>query len=76
MTLTFLEPSQTAGARVFDVLTNTQTVFKDFDVAASAGGALVPVTRSFSADVAGGGLELTFKSKTGKAIVSTIDAVG
>jgi beta-galactosidase len=73
VTLTFLEPSLAAGARRFDVLANARPMLSDFDVAAAAGGILVPVTRSFSVDVANGSLELAFKPKAGQAIVSMVE---
>jgi beta-galactosidase len=71
--LTFVEPSASPGARVFDVLANGQRVIDKLDVAASAGGALKAVTRRFEARVTEGALVLDFRATQGRAIVSAIE---
>jgi len=73
VTLTFMEPAQALGARRFDVLADGKPLLSDFDIAAAAGGLLTPVSRVFSVDVANGVLELSFKPRAGKALVSTIE---
>ncbi|MEO8313569.1 MAG: glycoside hydrolase family 2 TIM barrel-domain containing protein [Pseudomonadota bacterium] len=70
--LTFVEPSEKAGARVFDVLANGRPAIEKLDVAA-AGGALTTVTRRFEANVSDGVLALEFRSVRGRAIVSAIE---
>ncbi|HWT52054.1 MAG TPA: malectin domain-containing carbohydrate-binding protein, partial [Caulobacter sp.] len=73
VTLTFVEPILGKGERAFDVLANDKTALADLDVAALAAGEHATVVRSFPVDVAANGLVLSFKGKTGKAMVSAID---
>lgn len=70
--LTFVEPSNKAGQRVFDVVVNGSTVLSDLDVAKEAGAPEAALERSFEVSVTGGELEIAFRPKVGKAIVSAI----
>jgi beta-galactosidase len=73
VTLTFVEPTYAKGERVFDVLVNDKVVLADLDVAGAATGERATVVRSVPVEATDAGLTITFKGKTGKAIVSSID---
>jgi beta-galactosidase len=73
VTLTFVEPTFEKGERRFDVQLNGAVVLSDFDVANQATGEHAAVIRSFPAEAASNGLTLTFKARTGKAMVSAIE---
>lgn len=73
VTLTFVEPIFGKGERKFDVAANDKAILSDFDVAGSASGEHALVTRSFPVEISTSGLVLSFKGKTGKAMVSAID---
>ncbi|MDB5722652.1 MAG: uncharacterized protein JWP15_3270, partial [Alphaproteobacteria bacterium] len=61
-----------AGERQFDVIANGIRALAGFDIAATAGGPHIAVTRQFSVDVRDGGLALRFVPVKGQAIVSAI----
>ncbi|RYD67660.1 MAG: hypothetical protein EOP58_02550 [Sphingomonadales bacterium] len=73
VTLSFIEPKEAQGARVFDVTANGTVVLKDFDIHAKAGAPLTAVREQFDADVTGGMLDLQFVARRGEAIVSAIE---
>jgi beta-galactosidase len=73
VTLAFVEPTYAKGERLFDVLANDKPALTDFDVAALAAGERATVVRSFPVEATAAGLTLSFKGKTGKAMVSTIE---
>ncbi|WP_232469114.1 glycoside hydrolase family 2 TIM barrel-domain containing protein [Croceicoccus marinus] len=75
VTLTFVEPDQPSGARLFDVAANGRTVLSSYDVAARAGGTLSAVSESFDVEVPGDMLELEFSPVAGEAIVSSVEVV-
>jgi beta-galactosidase len=69
----FEEPiASTAGARLFDVAVNGETMLKDFDVFAVAGGKLRGVDREFEATAKNGCLLLSFRSRKREALVSAL----
>jgi len=72
VTLTFVEPSQSAGNRIFDVLANGRPFARKIDIAAQTGIAKA-MRRSGTVTVARGVLELSFKPTKGQAIVSAIE---
>lgn len=71
--LAFMEPSQPAGARQFDVTANGKRVLSRIDVAALTGGSLKSVQRKFKVNVKNGVLDLRFDATKGNAIVSAIE---
>ncbi|MEH3105765.1 MAG: malectin domain-containing carbohydrate-binding protein [Sphingomonas fennica] len=73
VSLTFVEPALAAGARRFDVTAGGRTVVNGLDIAATAGGPLKAVQRTFQTTVRGGRLDLAFVPRTGDAIVSAIE---
>lgn len=73
VTLTFVEPSLGAGARVFDVRANGKAIVKALDIAAAAGGLSKALVRSATVTVRGGKLDLSFEPSKGDAIVSAIE---
>lgn len=73
VTLTFVEPIFDKGQRTFDVLAGDKVALADLDVAGLASGEHAAVVRSFPVEVGANGLVLSFKGKTGKAMVSAID---
>jgi beta-galactosidase len=73
VTLTFVEPIFDKGQRTFDVLAGDKVVLADLDVAGQATSEHAAVVRGFPVEVGQNGLTLTFKGKTGKAIVSAVD---
>ena len=73
VTLTFVEPTLAAGARVFDVVANGKTIVKALDIAREAGGPAKALSRSASVTVHGGKLDLAFVPRKGDAIVSAIE---
>ncbi|EIZ78647.1 glycoside hydrolase family protein [Novosphingobium sp. Rr 2-17] len=70
--LTFVEPSQAPGQRVFDVTANGKLLVKQIDIAAIAGTARA-VRRTATVLVSEGKLDLSFKPSKGEAIVSAIE---
>ena len=71
VTLTFVEPSAQAGERRFDVLADGKAVIGNFDLTK-----VVPrtaVQRSFAVMVRNGQIDLHFRPRAGKAIVSAIE---
>ncbi|MDP3674293.1 MAG: glycoside hydrolase family 2 TIM barrel-domain containing protein [Novosphingobium sp.] len=73
--LTFVEPSAKPGERVFDVLANGRPVLQGLDVAAAAGAPLTALVRSFPMRVGSGSLDLEFRGRVGKALVSSVEVV-
>lgn len=73
VTLTFVEPSLAAGARVFDVRANGKAIVKALDIAAVAGGVSKALVRTATVTVRGGKLDLAFEPSKGDAIVSAIE---
>jgi len=55
------------------VLINDKVALSDFDVAGAAKGERATVVRSVPVEATDAGLTITFKGKTGKAIVSSVD---
>jgi beta-galactosidase len=69
----FAEPvANTAGARLFDVDVNGETMLKDFDVFAAAGGKRRGVDREFEATAQNGCILLDFRSLKREALVSAL----
>ncbi|WP_237392517.1 glycoside hydrolase family 2 TIM barrel-domain containing protein [Aurantiacibacter rhizosphaerae] len=75
VTLTFVELDQPAGARVFNVAANGETVLSSYDIAQRAGGTLKTVTETFDVVAQNGGIDLTFSPTAGQALVSAIEIV-
>ncbi len=73
VTLSFIEPSEAKGARVFDVTANGRAALTGFDIHARAGAPLTAVREQFDAEVTGGMLDLHFVASAGEAIVSAIE---
>jgi beta-galactosidase len=73
VTLTFVEPSASAGDRVFDVLANGAVTLRAMDVAKAAGAPMTAVRRAFPIEVHGGLLTLDFRPVKGEAIVSAVE---
>ena len=71
VTLTFVEPSAQAGERQFDVLANGKAVIDTIDLAKVA--ARTALQRSFAVMVRNGQIDLHFRPRVGKAIVSAIE---
>jgi len=71
--LTFVEPSLSAGDRIFDVFANGQKIVANLDVAAAAGGALTAHQRRFEVNGRDGLVILEFRPIKGDAIVSAIE---
>jgi beta-galactosidase len=72
VSLTFVEPAEQPGSRIFDVATNGQTLLKGFDIAGAAGGPLTEVTRSFPVTATDGVVTIDFVPVKGEAVVSAI----
>ncbi|WP_241657502.1 glycoside hydrolase family 2 TIM barrel-domain containing protein [Aurantiacibacter suaedae] len=75
VTLTFVEPGEQAGARVFNVSANGETVLPSYDINQRAGGTLKAVSETFDIAVDDGGIELDFSPVQGQALVSAIEIV-
>jgi len=73
--LSFVEPSASAGERMFDVTANGKVALRNFDIAGEAGGSMAMVVRTFEVDVVDGQLRLGFVPSKGDAIVSAIEVV-
>lgn len=73
VTLTFVEPDQPAGARVFNVSANGETVLSSYDINQRAGGTLTAVTETFDIAVGDGVIDLTFSPVEGQALVSAVE---
>jgi beta-galactosidase len=71
--LTFVEPDAAAGERRFDVFVDDARQISNLDVAATAGGPLRAVTRSFRVRENDGVLDLRFNGVKGQAIVSAVE---
>ena len=71
VTLGFIEPDSTIaeGGRVFNVLANGKVVIEGLDVRKETGGVRTALTRTFTADAAGGRLKLEFTPVKGEAAV-------
>ena len=73
VTLTFVAPDRDEGLGPFDVMLNGTAMLRGFDVLKQADGPLTAVTQSKEVTVsAGGSIQLDFKPRSGKAIVSAI----
>lgn len=75
VTLTFVEPDQDEGARVFDVMANGQPVLSSYDIRARAGGVLTAVSESFDVASQDGVVTLDFSPVKGQALVSSVELV-
>lgn len=75
VTLTFVEPDQPAGARVFDVVANGETALRAYDINERAGGTLNAVTESFEVVADDGVIDLAFSPVSGQALVSAVEVV-
>ncbi|MEL7782895.1 glycoside hydrolase family 2 TIM barrel-domain containing protein [Citromicrobium bathyomarinum] len=73
--LTFVEPDQDIGARVFDVAANGRSVLSSYDIHARAGGVLTAVSESFDVTSENGSIILQFSPTKGQALVSAIEIV-
>lgn len=74
--LYFIEPHQTTkGARRFDVTLQGNTVFKDFDVFAEAGGTMKCAVKEFSNVTLSNTCEVKLTSRSGKTLLSGIELV-
>jgi beta-galactosidase len=73
--LSFVEPSASAGERTFDVTANGTAVLRNFDLAATAGGPMAMIVRTFPVEVRDGQLRLGFVPTKGDAIVSAIEVI-
>lgn len=71
VTLTFVEPSAQPVERRFDVLANGKVALGNLDLAKTA--ARTAVQRSFSVSARNGQIDLHFRPRAGKAIVSAIE---
>lgn len=72
VTLHLVEPSAAPGERIFDVTANGHNAIEGLDIAATAGGKLQAIQRSFTVHLDTAGLDLGFVSRKGKAIVSAL----
>ncbi|WP_198411325.1 glycoside hydrolase family 2 TIM barrel-domain containing protein [Marinimicrobium alkaliphilum] len=72
VSLTFMEPDQAPGSRLFNVLANEDLLLENFDVAEAAGKKLTAITRQFTVTATHGAIELAFKPVSGEALVSAI----
>ena len=70
-----VEPSAGAGERSFNVLANGIQVISAIDIAATAGGPLIALTRSFEVHIDDADLQLQFKPVKGNAIVSAVEVL-
>jgi len=75
VTLTFIEPDQAVGERIFDVSANGQSVLPAYDIHAHAGGLLTAVSESFDVASDGDMLTIAFTPVKGQALVSAIEVV-
>ncbi|MEL1251138.1 glycoside hydrolase family 2 TIM barrel-domain containing protein [Aurantiacibacter gilvus] len=73
VTLTFVEPDQPVGARLFDVAANGDSVLSSYDIHQRAGGALIAITESFDIEVEGNMIDLAFSPVSGEALVSAVE---
>jgi beta-galactosidase len=71
--LTFVEPSQHPGDRIFDVFANGEKMVANLDVAAAAGGTLTAYQQRFEVNARDGMVILEFRPTKGEAIVSAIE---
>lgn len=71
--LTFMEPSEEASDRQFDVFAGQRRVVADLDVAAEAGAARTEMQRTVHVEVTNNLLDLHFIPSKGKAIVSAVE---
>ncbi len=75
VTLTFVEPDQPVGARVFDVSANGEPVLSAYDIHQRARRTLAAVTESFDIEVDAGMIDLAFSPVSGEALVSAVEVV-
>lgn len=73
VTLSFVEPREAKGARVFGVTANGTPVLDSYDIHTRAGALLTATRETFSITVAGDTLDLHFVAQRGEAIVSAIE---
>ncbi len=73
VTLSFVEPKEAIGARVFDVIANGSAALHGVDIHAKAGAPLTAIREQFDAEVTEGTLDLRFVARKGEAIVSAIE---
>ncbi|MBO9581875.1 MAG: DUF4982 domain-containing protein [Sphingobium sp.] len=71
--LSFVEPSESVGARVFDVLVNGERRLAGIDIASAGGAPLTLVQRTIPVQVGADGLLIDFRPTRGKAIVSAVE---
>lgn len=71
--LYFKAVSPTAGADVFSVVVEEQTMLRDYDIFTAAGGANLPVEESFVVSVTDATLDIDFALVKGKSIVHGIE---
>jgi beta-galactosidase len=76
VTLGFMEPAKTAtvGSRVFSVDANGVRVLSNFDILANTGTYRVATTRTFTATVTNGKLNIGFVPGVGSPVISNISA--
>ncbi len=73
VTLSFVEPREAKGARVFGVTANGTPVLDSYDIHTRAGGLLTATRETFPITVTGDTLDLHFVAQRGEAIVSAIE---
>lgn len=73
--LSFVEPSQGPGARVFDIFVNGDRQIKDFDIAAAGGAPLTLVQRTMQVQTGMKEIVISFRPSKGKAIVSAVEVL-
>lgn len=73
VTLSFVEPREAKGARVFGVNANGTPVLDGYDIHTRAGALLTAMRETFPIKVTGDTLDLHFVAQRGEAIVSAIE---
>ncbi|WP_439540522.1 glycoside hydrolase family 2 TIM barrel-domain containing protein [Sphingomonas sp.] len=73
VTLSFVEPREAKGARVFGVNANGTPVLDGYDIHTRAGALLTATRETFPITVTGDTLDLHFVAQRGEAIVSAIE---
>lgn len=73
VTLSFVEPREAKGARVFGVTANGTPVLDSYDIHTRAGALLTATRETFPITVTGDTLDLHFVAQRGEAIVSAIE---
>lgn len=75
VTLTFVEPNQPVGARVFNVTANGEPALVNYDINDRSGGTLKAVTESIDVIADESVIDLVFSPVAGQALISAIEIV-